>query len=141
MNIYHQDTKAPSRIQPVSKTIDALGRQVVDAAFKVHCYFGPGLLESLYEEALFIELGKKGLSAEQQKVIPVSYYDVPLKNTYRIDLLVEDQIIIEVKSAEKHLPVYEAQLLTYMKLTERRLGYLINFNVPLIKGGIKRMVL
>ena len=102
--------------------------QVVDAAFKIHKTLGPGLLESVYEEILAFELRKRELKLERQVAVPVVYESVRLEIGFRIDLLVEDKLIIEVKSVEKILDVHKSQLLTYLKLTGKRLGLLINFN-------------
>ncbi len=119
---------------------DRIGKIVVDAAFFVHKTFGPGLLESVYEACLIKELRYRGLMVESQKVVPVYFRDEKIDLGFRLDLLIENKIIIEVKAIEKTAPVHDAQLLTYMKLMDLRLGYIINFNSPLIKDGIKRMV-
>ena len=113
--------------------------QVVDAAFKIHKTLGPGLLESVYEEILAFELRKRELKLERQVAVPVVYESVRLEIGFRIDLLVEDKLIIEVKSVEKILDVHKSQLLTYLKLTDKRLGLLINFNEKLIKSGMSRV--
>ena len=120
---------------------DYLASQVVDAAYHVHRALGPGLLESVYETCLVYELGKKGLHVSRQLQVPIRYDGLELADGLRLDLLVEGQIICELKAADKPNPVWEAQLLSYLKLTGKSLGFLINFNVPLIKNGIKRMVL
>ncbi len=112
----------------------------MDAAFKVHRELGPGLLESIYEVCLVYELRKRGLKAERQIILPVTYDGVVLDTGLRIDVLVEDILIFENKSVEKMNPVYDAQLLTYLKLTKLRLGLLINWNVQLLKDGIKRII-
>lgn len=114
---------------------------IVDAAFAVHKALGPGLLESVYEVCLCHELKKRGIPFHSQVALPVVYDNVRLDAGLRLDLLVADSVIVELKAVEKHNPLFEAQLLTYMKLTGKRLGLLINFNVPLIKDGIKRIVL
>jgi len=113
----------------------------VDAAFKVHKTLGPGLLESVYEVCLCYELSKRGLKFKRQLELPIVYDGVRLNAALRLDLVVEECLVVELKAVEKHLPLFEAQLLTYLKLTGHRLGLLINFNVPLIKDGIKRMAL
>ena len=144
MILNHQDTKTPSRetdFEPVSRALDDLARQVVDAAFKVHSTLGPGLLESVYEICLAHELRKRGLKIQPQVAFPIFYDGVRLDAGLRIDLLVEDELVVELKAAETMLPLFEAQLLTYLKLTQKRLGLLINFNVPKIKEGIRRIVL
>jgi GxxExxY protein len=117
-----------------------VAKMVVDAAFQVHKALGPGLLESVYETCLAYELGERGLKVETQVIVPITYKTINLDAGLRIDLLVEDCIIVELKAVEAMIPLYDAQLLTYLKLTQKRLGMLINFNVPLIKSGIKRMV-
>ena len=119
--------------------IDRIAKEVVDAAFKVHCALGPGLLESAYEACLAHELTKRGYSAERQKPQPVIYEGLEIEVGYRLDLIVENLIIIELKAVEQLAPIHQAQLLTYLKLSNKQLGFLINFNVPLIKDGIRRI--
>jgi len=114
--------------------------QIVDAAMKVHTALGPGLLESAYEGCLAYELRKRGLKVAVQVGLPVVYEGVNIDVGYRIDLLVEDVVIVELKSLDKLAPIHEAQLLTYLKLSGKRLGLLMNFNVVHLKDGIKRMV-
>jgi len=116
--------------------IEEVARQIVDAAIKVH----RGLLESAYQKCLAYELRKRGLRVECEVLQPVIYEDVKIDAGYRIDMLVEDCVIIENKTVEKLLPIHQAQLLTYLKLRDCRLGFLLNWNVPLMKQGIKRMV-
>lgn len=120
---------------------DALGRQVVDAAFKVHNELGPGLLESVYEHCLAYELGKRGIPVKRQVAVPVIYDGERMEVGLRLDLMVADQVIVEVKAVETMNPVFQAQILTYLRLTGLRLGYLMNFNVRLIKDGISRYAL
>ena len=120
--------------------IEEIARQIVDAAIKVHRALGPGLLESAYQKCLAYELRKRGLRVECEVLQPVIYEDVRIDAGYRIDMLVEDCVIIENKTVEKLLPIHQAQLLTYLKLRDCRLGFLLNWNVPLMKQGIKRMV-
>ncbi|MBI5726446.1 MAG: GxxExxY protein, partial [Ignavibacteriales bacterium] len=117
-----------------------IARLVVDGAFKVHNSLGPGLLESAYEHCLAYELVKSGLQVEVQKTLPIVYQSVKLDCGYRIDLLVNRKLIIEVKAVDALNDVFFAQLLTYLKLSECKLGLLINFNVVLIKDGIRRVV-
>ena len=117
-----------------------IGKQIVDAAFEVHSELGPGLLESVYEICLVEELKERGLTVERQVKLPVVYKDKILQKEFIIDILVEKCVIIELKAVEMLLPVHEVQTLTYMKLADMKLGYLINFNVPLIKQGIKRKI-
>ena len=120
--------------------IEAVGKQIVDAAIKVHRALGPGLLESAYQHCLAYELRKRGLKVECELQLPVLYDGVHIDAGYRIDMLIEDRVIIENKAVKEILPVHKAQLLTYLKLHDRRLGYLLNWNVPLMKQGINRMV-
>jgi len=112
----------------------------VDAAMRVHTALGPGLLESAYEACLLHELGKRGLKVLSQVALPVVYDGVKIDVGYRIDLLIEDVVVVELKAVEKLLPIHEAQLLSYLKLGGNKLGLLINFNVLHMKDGIKRMV-
>ena len=113
---------------------------VVDAAFKIHTTLGPGLLESVYEAVLAFELKRRGLQVARQVGLPVNYEGVKLELGFRIDLIVNNKLIIEVKSVESLAPVHKKQLLTYLRLTDLRLGLLINFNVERIKDGIQRVV-
>jgi len=135
----HQGTKTPR--EPIPEKVDRVARLVVDAAFAVHSKLGPGLLESVYEVCLAHELEKRGLVVERQVVLPVYYDGIRLDAGLRLDLLIESCLIVELKAVETLLPVHKAQVLTYLKLTGHRLGLLINFNVPLIRDGIKRIAL
>jgi GxxExxY protein len=119
-------------------TINDISGQIVDASIQVHRELGPGLLESAYEACLAYELRKRGLKVLTQVGLPVIYDEVKLDVGYRIDLLVEDCVIVELKAVEHVLPLHEAQLITYLKLADKRLGLLINFNVLRLKDGIKR---
>ena len=114
---------------------------VIGAAIEVHRHLGPGLLESAYEECLCHELRLRGLSFQRQVDLPVDYKGLKLNCGYKIDLLVQDEVILELKAVEKLLPIHQAQLLTYLKLAQKRVGLLINFNVPLLTQGIIRRVL
>jgi len=114
---------------------------IIGAAIEVHRHLGPGLLESAYEECLCHELHLRGLDFKRQVELPVLYKGLNLDCGYKIDLVVQDEVILELKSVEKLLPVHQAQLLTYMKLANKRVGLLINFNVPLLTQGIIRRVL
>ena len=125
----------------LNNEIEQLGKEVVDCLFHVHKEMRPGLLENIYEECLCFELRDRNIQFERQKPIPLFYKKHKLNLDYRIDLLIENQIVIELKSVEKLIELHKAQLLSYMHLTDTRLGYLVNFNVPLIKDGIQRMVL
>ena len=120
--------------------IAEVGRQIVDAAIQVHRALGPGLLESAYQACLAYELRKRGLRVECEVLLPVRYDGQQIDAGYRIDMLVEGMVIIENKTVERLLPIHQAQLLTYLKLRDCRLGYLLNWNVSLMKQGIKRMV-
>ncbi len=113
---------------------------VVDAAFKVHTRLGPGLIESVYREVLKYELEKRGLRVAREVPIPVVYETVHLDIGFQADLIIEELVIVELKSVEQVHPVHKKQLLTYLRLADKRLGLLINFNVPLIKDGISRVV-
>lgn len=124
----------PSAIQ------DALARHIVDSSFAVHSALGLGLLESVYQQCLVCELRSRKINLQQQIALPIKYRDTVVEAGLRLDLLVDDRVIVEIKEVEKLLPVHEAQLLTYMKLARKNLGILINFNVPLIKDGIRRFV-
>ena len=121
-------------------TENEISKQIVDAAFKIHIRLGPGLLESVYEAVLAYELRKRGLRVERQKVIPVVYEEVRLDEGFRADLVVEDKVIIELKSVEAIARVHKKQVLTYLRLSNLRLGLLINFGEELIKDGISRVV-
>jgi GxxExxY protein len=129
-----------SQHDPVSKELDHLASQVVDAVYKVHSQLGPGLLESVYEICLCHELSKRDLPFQRQVSLPVSYEGIKLDAGLRLDILVDQQIIFELKAVEKMLPLFDAQMMTYLRLTGLRLGFLINFNVIFIKDGIKRIV-
>ena len=120
--------------------INDITGHIIDAAIKVHSALGPGLLESAYEACLMYELNKRGLVVRNQVPLPVKYEDVIIEVGYRIDLLVAESVIVELKSVDDVAPIHKAQLLSYLKLADKRLGFLINFNVPLLKEGLKRMV-
>jgi GxxExxY protein len=117
-----------------------IAKEVVDAAFRVHTKLGPGLLESVYEVALDHELKKKGFSIVRQKAVPVKYDDLVFDVGFRADIIVEDMVILELKSVEATVPVHKKQLLTYLRLADKKLGLLINFGAPLIKNGVSRIV-
>ena len=117
-----------------------IAREIVEAAYKIHTPLGPGLLESAYETVLAYELQKRGLVVELQKPAPVIYEDVTIEVGYRVDMMVEDKVIVELISVEHTLPVHKKQLLTYLRLCDKRLGLLINFGSALIKNGITRVV-
>jgi len=125
---------------PLSAGEERIGKAIVDAAVAVHRVLGPGLLETIYEVCFCHELAKRGLSFRRQVIVPIIYDGITFAEGLRLDVLAEDLVICELKAVEMMNPVYEAQLLSQMKLTGKRLGYLVNFNVPLIKNGIKRMI-
>jgi len=117
-----------------------VAKQIVDAAFHVHSEIGPGLFESVYEVILAHKLGKRGMSVERQKAVPIHYDGLVFDEGFRADIVVEDCVIVELKSIEKIAPVHKKQLLTYLRLTDKKLGLLINFGSALIKDGIFRIV-
>ncbi len=125
----------------MESTENEIARIIVNAAFRIHSNLGPGLLESSYEECLFYEITKAGLHVEKQKPLPLMYEGVILEVGYRVDLIVEGKVVVEVKSVDGLNDVHLAQILTYLKLSGCKLGLLINFNVSLIKNGIRRVVL
>lgn len=127
--------------EPIPRETDETAKAIVDCAFKVHSTLGPGLLESVYEACLVYELEKRDLSVDRQVNVPVMYDGRRFNTGLRLDLLVDDCVVVELKAVEKLLPLFNAQLLTYLKLSDKRLGLLINFNVPVIKDGIKRIAL
>ena len=122
------------------KNIEEIGKNVVHCAIKVHKALGPGLLESVYQQCLAYDLEKMGLTVACEVPIPVKYDKVSIDLGFRIDMMVQKAVVIENKTVEKLLPIHEAQLLTYLKLTDLQLGFLLNWNVTLMKHGIKRMV-
>jgi len=123
------------------KEINKITETIIGAAMDVHRELGPGLLESAYEACLLYELTRHGLTVERQKELPVIYKSVKVDCGYRIDLLVEKKVIVELKAVEKLMPIHEAQLLSYLKLSGCKVGLLINFNTKLLKDGIRRRVL
>ena len=135
--IHHGGTETRSKL-----LYENLTEQIIGAAIEVHRALGPGLLESAYEECLCHEFNLRGLKFQRQVALPVQYKDVKLDCGYRLDLVIEDSVVLELKCAEHTLPVHEAQLLTYLKLTGKRVGLIINFNVAvLVRGGILRKIL
>ncbi len=129
------------RPQSIDPALNEISYKVIGCAYKVHSELGPGLLESTYQVCMAYEFLSAGLSFERQKPLPVVYKDVKLEAGYRIDLLVEGQVILEVKSVEGLVPLHHAQLMTYLKLSGLRLGLLLNFNVRDMKDGIRRIVM
>jgi GxxExxY protein len=124
----------------MAQDLNQITERIIGAAIEVHRALGPGLLESAYQACLAFELAQRGLHVEQQKPLPVVYRDVRLDCGYRLDLVVEDQVIIEIKAVDKLAPIHEAQLLSYLRLSGCQVGLLINFNVDILKHGIRRMV-
>ena len=127
--------------EKIDPELDKIASQVVDAAYKVHKALGPGLLENAYELCLVHELNQRGLKVERQVAIPLFYEGEEISVGFRADVIVEGNIILEIKAADGLSPLHEAQILTYLKLAKKRLGFLINFNVLIFKDGIKRIVL
>ncbi|MBX2990454.1 MAG: GxxExxY protein [Bacteroidetes bacterium] len=125
----------------LDRETERIATTIVDSAFKVHKALGPGLLESVYEICLSHELRLRGLKVETQLAVPIEYEAMQIDAALRLDLLVNSLVIVELKAVEKMIPLYEAQVLSYLRLMKKRLGFIINFNVPLIKDGIKRIVL
>jgi GxxExxY protein len=123
-----------------SDRLDQISRRIIGAAIEVHRHLGPGLLESAYELCLVFELRQRGLRVDEQKPLPVTYKDVKLDCGYRLDLLVEDEVIVEVKAIEKLLPIHDAQLISYLRLAHKKVGLLLNFHVSVLKDGLKRIV-
>ena len=126
-----KDTKEKSNL---------ISHEIIGAAIEVHQIFGPGLLESIYEEALCYEFSERNIAFERQKALSVNYKNTKLNGNYRLDILVEELVIIELKAIKQMEPLFEAQLLTYLKLSGLWLGMLLNFNVPVMKNGIRRIV-
>jgi GxxExxY protein len=128
------------KLKKAGMTENAIAKEIVDAAFRVHTTLGPGLLESVYQTVLAYELGRRGLREASQQAIPVVYDGIRIDTGFRADLIVEDKVIVEIKSVEVLLPVHKKQLLTYLRLADKRLGLPINFHVAPIKDGITRIV-
>lgn len=127
--------------RPLSEEEQQVSAGIVDAALKVHRALGPGLLEKVYEACLCHELAKRGFEVKRQVAVPVHYEDLVFEEGMRLDVIVEDLVICELKAADHEHPVWHAQILSYLRLMNKRLGLLINFNVPLIRDGIKRIIL
>jgi GxxExxY protein len=126
---------------PLTEREHWLAEQIIDISFTIHKTLGPGLLESVYEKCFCHELDSRNISYTEQQCVEIIYNDLVIADGLRIDIMVEDLIIIELKAQEESHPVWQAQLLSYLKLTNKRLGYILNFHVPLMKNGIKRMIL
>ena len=127
--------------EPVSPEVNQTGRAVMDAAFAVHRELGPGLLESVYEHCLAQDLVRAGLHVDRQVAVPVTYRGERIDAGFRLDLLVERQVVVEIKSIDALGPIHTAQLLTYLRFSQLRLGYLINFNTARLRDGFRRLVL
>lgn len=128
-------------LNTLSVKTELLAKEVVDIAFKIHKELGPGLLESVYEKCFCYELSQRSISFSRQQSVEIVYGGLIISDGLRIDIMVDNEIIIELKAQENYHPVWEAQLMSYLKLSNKRLGFLINFHVPLIKNGIKRIIL
>jgi len=147
--MHHEGNKGAQRMAtnvgrrvfaPIAPNVERVGKAVLDAAFKVHTALGPGLLESVYETCAAFELTQCGFRTPTQVALPVTYQGIKMDAGLRPDMIVEDCVIVEFKSVDTMHPIFEAQLITYLKLTGIRLGFLINFNVVHLKDGIKRIV-
>ena len=133
------ESKDTPKYRTNGNDINQLTGIVIGAAIEVHNILGPGLLESVYEECLGIELDRRNVKFERQKALQIEYKGVSINDAYRMDMVIDKGLIVELKACERIEPVHEAQLLTYLKLTNIKYGLIINFNVPLLKDGIKRM--
>jgi GxxExxY protein len=134
-------TQSYTEFSPLTQREQWLANQIINIAISIHKTIGPGLLESIYEKCFCYELGKRDIPFIKQKCVEIIYDNLIIDEGLRIDILVDDLIIIELKAQENSHPVWEAQLLSYLKLTNKRLGYILNFHVPLMKNGIRRMIL
>ena len=137
----HEEHEGSKAHEGISIELERLSRTVVDAALKVHRALGPGLLESVYEHCLAHELEMRGVAVRRQVILPVTYEGLTLEAGYRLDLLVEDKIIVEVKAVEALTRLHEAQALTYLRLSGKRMALVMNFNVVLLKQGLRRILL
>ena len=134
------ELEPPRREERKVIPLETLGNRIIGAAIQVHRDLGPGLLESAYQKCFEFELVKQGIHLVCEKLLPISYSSIEIASGYRLDMLIEESIVIENKAVDRILPIHEAQLLTYLKMTGCRLGFLINWNVPVLKDGLKRMV-
>jgi GxxExxY protein len=134
--VSHEDTKDTKKVADV----EVLARKAVDRGLFIHRELGPGLLESVYEAVLATGLAREGLRVERQKLVPMHFEGITYAESFRLDLVIEGTLIIEVKSTERNLPVYSKQLLTYLRLTEQPVGLLMNFGYPTFREGLKRVV-
>ena len=128
---------SPDKVEPINEITGA----IINAAIEVHKELGPGLLERIYEDALSYELSSRKIDYERQKILPVPYKDTILQGQFRLDLLIEEKVIVELKNCDQILPIHEAQVLTYLKITGHKVGLILNFNAPLMRHGIKRIIL
>jgi len=126
---------------PLPKAYEPLTKEIISIAITIHKRLGPGLLESIYEKCFCYELNRKGIAFQRQVEVPIVYDDIVLESALRLDLIVEDCIVIEFKAQDEFHPVWEAQLLSYLRLTGKRLGYILNFHVPVMTKGINRRIL
>lgn len=126
--------------KPISEREQWLAAQIIDMAISIHKVLGPGLLESIYEKCFCYELSKRDISFERQKIVKLKYDQLIIDEGLRIDILVDNLVVVELKAQEYYHPVWEAQVLSYLKLANKRLGYILNFNMPTMKEGIKRMI-
>jgi GxxExxY protein len=136
----HEGSQEHEGRKGISRDLERSARIIVDAGLQVHRALGPGLIESVYEHCFAYELERRGLSVRRQVPLPVTYAGVTLDAAHRLDIVVENSIVIEIKAVEALTRLHEAQLLTYLRLSNMRLGFLMNFNVPLFKNGLKRLV-
>jgi GxxExxY protein len=134
------NSKSKPKSAEVAEGTSVLTELIIGAAIEVHRHTGPGLMESVYEECLCYELSQLGLSFKRQAHLPVSYKGIKLDCGYKMDLVVEDKVVLELKAVDQLLPIHTAQLLTYLKLSGKRVGLLLNFNLPILAKGIKRLV-
>ena len=137
----HDENIYTLRKSDMDEQSNLVAQKILDSAFKTHRAFGPGLLESAYEHCMVHDLAKShGFSVERQKVLPITFEGCTIEAGYRLDLVVDNRVVVEIKAVDKLLPIHEAQLMTYLRLSENRIGLLINFNEKLLKNGIRRMV-
>jgi len=127
-------------VDPVAERINLITEKAIGCAIEVHKAIGPGLLESAYEECLCYELSQNGLSFQRQVPLPVVYKDVKLDCGYQLDIIVEDLVILEIKAVERIIPIHEAQLLSYLRMLDKRIGLILNFHAAVLRNGIKRIV-
>lgn len=131
----------PKDFEPLTAREQWLANQIIDIAICIHRAFGPGLMESVYEKCFCYELGKRNIPFERQKTVRLQYDGLVIDEGLRIDILVDGLVVVELKAQEYYHPVWDAQVLSYLKLSGKRLGYILNFTVPLMKKGIKRMIM